>query len=129
MPLPPFVPIVFWYKGVGLCGHAAGASRLPGVFCLSELGARANETNEAAVAENFVGDEFFGADRKLDMKTRRRASVKEVQKLSADAKKAVGSAGGPTYGDAGKRSRPSRRGSRAGSAAGGDRSSPPASLS
>ena len=103
-------------------------SRLPGVFavfCLSELGARANGTNEAAVAENFDGDEFFGVDRKLDIKPRRRASVKEVQKLSADAKKAVGSAGGPTYGADGKRSRSSRRGSRAGSAAGGDRSFPP----
>ncbi len=31
-PCPPFVPIAFWYKGVGLRGHAAGASRLPGVF-------------------------------------------------------------------------------------------------
>ncbi len=56
-----------------------------------------------AVAENFVGDEFFGADRKLDMKARMRASVKEVQKLSADAKKAVGAAGGPTYGASGKK--------------------------
>jgi hypothetical protein len=44
LPLPPFLPIAFWHKGVGLCGHAAGASRLPGVFavfCCSELGARA----------------------------------------------------------------------------------------
>ena len=32
LPLPPFLPIAFWHKGVGLCGHAAGASRLPGVF-------------------------------------------------------------------------------------------------
>jgi len=47
----------------------------------------------AAVAENFDGDEFFGADRKLDMKAMMRASVEEIQKLSADAKKAVGSAG------------------------------------
>jgi hypothetical protein len=44
------------------------------------------------------------------MKTRMRASVKEVQKVSADAKKAVGIAGGPSYGAAGKRSMSSRRG-------------------
>jgi hypothetical protein len=83
----------------------------------------------AADAENFAWDEFFGAERKLDLKDRMRASVKEVQKLSADAKKAVGSAGGPSYGAATKRSRPSKRGARVGSAAGGDRSSPPALLS
>ncbi len=77
----------------------------------------------AAVAENFVGDEFFGADRKLDMKARMRVSVKEVQKLSAYAKKAVGAAGGPTYGASGKRTR--RRGNRARAAGGGDRSLPP----
>jgi hypothetical protein len=59
------------------------------------------------------------------MKARMRASVKEVQKLFADAKKAMGSAGGPSYGAAGKRSRSSRRGARAGSAAGGNRSFPP----
>ena len=52
-----------------------------------------------------------------------RASVKEVQKLSADAKKAVGAAGGPTYGASGKRNR--RRGNRAGASGGGDRSLPP----
>ncbi len=50
----------------------------------------------SAVAENFVGDDFFGADRKLDMMARMRASVKEIQKLSADVKKAVGVAGGPS---------------------------------
>ncbi len=77
----------------------------------------------SAVAENFVGDEFFGADRKLDMKTRIRASVKEAQKLSADAKKAVGVAGGPSYGAPGKRNK--KRGNRAGLALGGDRSFPP----
>ena len=32
----------------------------------------------SAVEENFAGDEFFGADRKLDMKARMKASVKEV---------------------------------------------------
>ena len=65
---------------MGLFRHAVGASRLPGVFAvffLSELGARANEMNEAKGAENFAGDEFFGADRKLDM-ARMRATVKEV---------------------------------------------------
>ncbi len=76
----------------------------------------------AAVAEKFAWDEFFGAERKLDLKDRMRASVKEVLKLSADAKKAVGSAGGPSYEAAWKRSKSSRRGARAGSATGGDRS-------
>jgi hypothetical protein len=59
------------------------------------------------------------------MKAKMRASVKEVQKLSANAKKAVGSAGGPSYGAAGKKSGSATRGARAGSAAGGDRSFPP----
>ncbi len=63
------------------------------------------------------------------MKVRRRASAKEVRELYADAKKAVGSVGGPSYGAAGKRSRSSRRGSRAGSVAGGDRSFPPGFVS
>ncbi len=57
------------------------------------------------------------------MKARMRAFVKEVQKLSADAKKAVGVAGWPSYGASGKRNR--RRGNRVGSAGGGDRSLPP----
>ncbi len=43
------------------------------------------------------------------MKARRRASAKEVLELYADAKKAVGSAGGSSYGAAGKRSMSSRR--------------------
>ena len=52
-----------------------------------------------------------------------RASAKEVQELSADAKKAVGSAGGPLYGaSSGRRTRSSRRASRVGSAARVDRS-------
>jgi hypothetical protein len=72
----------------------------------------------SVVAENFVGDEFFGADRKRGMKTRMRAYVKEVHKLSADVKKAVGVLGGPSYG-AGKRNR--KRGNRAGPS-GSDRS-------
>jgi hypothetical protein len=70
-------------------------------------------------------EEFFGAERKLDRKDRMRASVKEVQKVSGDAKVAVGSGGGPSYGAAAKRSRSSGRGARAGSATGGDRSFPP----
>ncbi len=44
LPLPSFIPIAFWHKGVGLFGHAAGAFRLPGVFAVfyrSELGVRA----------------------------------------------------------------------------------------
>ncbi len=45
--------------------------------------------------ENFIGDDFFGADRKLPLKERMRASIKEVEKLSAQAKVAVGKAGGP----------------------------------
>ncbi len=65
-----------------------------------------NQLNEAAFAlyirhkynkameEDFVGDDFFGADRKLPLKERMRASVKEVRKLSAQVKAAVGNAGG-----------------------------------
>ncbi len=48
MPLPHLFPL-----GMGLCGHADRASRLPGkfaVFCRSELGARAKEMDEAVVA-------------------------------------------------------------------------------
>jgi len=48
-----------------------------------------------AVEENFVGDDFFEADRKLPLKKRMCASVKEVQKLSAQAKADVGNARGP----------------------------------
>jgi hypothetical protein len=77
----------------------------------------------SAVADNFAGDEFFAADRKLDMKARMKASVKEVQKLSADAKKAVGATGGPSFGAGAKRPRPRRR-NRGGGAGDGDRSLP-----
>ncbi len=49
--------------------------------------------------------------------------MKEVKKLSADAMKAVGVAGGPSYGASGKRNM--RRGNRDGSTGGGDRSLPP----
>jgi hypothetical protein len=100
-----------------------------GIYQMNEAGATLYVLHKynATIAENFVKDEFFGADRKLDIKVRMKTSVKEVQKLSADANKAVGSAGGPTYGAAGKRSRSSRRGARSGSVAGGDRSFPPVS--
>ena len=47
------------------------------------------------VVENFLGDEFFGADRSAPMKVHMRTSIKEVHKLSAQAKAAVGTAGGP----------------------------------
>ncbi len=77
----------------------------------------------SAVADNFAGDEFFGADRKLDMKARMKAFVKEVQKLSADAKKAVGATGGPAFGAGARRPWPPRR-NRGGGAGGGDRSLP-----
>ena len=56
-----------------------------------------------AVVENFLGDEFFGADRSAPMKERMRTSVKEVLKLSAQAKAAVGNAGGPFGGRSPKR--------------------------
>ncbi len=74
-----------------------------------------NELHEAAstlyirhiynptVVENFLGDEFFGADRSAPMKERMRTSLKEVQKLSAQAKAAVGNAGGPFGGRTPKR--------------------------
>ncbi len=78
----------------------------------------------SAVADNFAGDEFFGADGKLDMKARMKASVKEIHKLSADAKKAVGATGGPAFGAGAKRPRPPRR-NRGGGDGGGDRSLPP----
>ncbi len=73
-----------------------------------------NELHEAAsamyirhicnpsVVEIFLGDEFFGADRSAPMKKRMRTSVKEVQKLSAQAKATVGNAGGPFGGKAAK---------------------------
>jgi hypothetical protein len=63
-----------------------------------------------AVEENFVGDDFFGADRKLPLKERMRASVKEVQKLSAQAKAAVGVAGGPFSKKAPSRNQPRKGG-------------------
>jgi hypothetical protein len=56
-----------------------------------------------AVVENFLGDEFFGADRSTPFKERMRTSVKEVQKLSSQAKAAVGNAGGPFGGKTAKR--------------------------
>jgi hypothetical protein len=53
--------------------------------------------------DNFLGDEFFGADRAVSMKERMRTSVKEVQKLSQQAKVAVGQAGGTFGGKTAKR--------------------------
>jgi hypothetical protein len=44
--------------------------------------------------DNFPGDEFTGAERKQPLKKRMATSVKEVQKMSAQAQKAVGNAGG-----------------------------------
>jgi hypothetical protein len=52
-------------------------------------------TYNAAVAGDFVGDEFIGAERSLDLRAWMRASVREVRKLSAAALKAVGVTGGP----------------------------------
>ena len=72
------------------------------------LGARCSCDGElVVVARNFAWGEFFGAERKLDLKYKMKASVKEVQKLSADAKKVVGVSGGPSYGAAGERNKKS----------------------
>jgi len=54
--------------------------------------------------DNFVGDEFVGAERKLPLKDMMATSVKEAQKLSAQAKSAVGLAGAPFTGKASRRS-------------------------
>ena len=61
-----------------------------------------------AVVDNFLGDEYAGAERKQPLKERMAASVKEVQKLSQAVKTAVGIAGGPYAGK-------SRKGDRGGS--------------
>jgi hypothetical protein len=53
--------------------------------------------------ENFAGDEIVGAEKKLPLKDMMTSSVKEVQKLSAQAKSAVGLAGGPFTGKAKRR--------------------------
>ena len=47
------------------------------------------------VVDNFLGDEFVGAERKQPLKKRMTTSVKEVHKLTAQALKAVGNARGP----------------------------------
>ena len=47
------------------------------------------------VLDNFLGDEFVDAERKQPLKKGMAISVKEVQKLTAQALKAVGNAGGP----------------------------------
>ncbi len=53
--------------------------------------------------EIFLGDEIFGADRSAPMKERTRISFKKVHKVSAQAKVAVGTAGGPFGGRTPKR--------------------------
>ncbi len=58
--------------------------------------------NQADV-DNFLGDEFVGAERKLPLKDMMATSVKEVKKLSAQAKCAVKIAGGPFSGKSRKR--------------------------
>ncbi len=63
------------------------------------------------------------------MKVRMKASTTEVLELYVDAKMAVGSAGGLSFGAAGKRSMSSRRGSWARLSACGDRSFPPGFVS
>jgi hypothetical protein len=50
------------------------------------------------VFDNFLGDEYVGAERKQPLKERMAASVKEVHKLSHQAKDVVGIAGGPFAG-------------------------------
>ncbi len=98
-----------------------------GLNLLNEVGSALYVLHKynSAVVDNFDGDEFFGAERKLDMKERMRDWVKEVQKLSADAKKAVGATGGPAFSTGRGRGRRSlRRTSRGGAAHGGDRSFP-----
>ncbi len=47
------------------------------------------------VVDNFLGDEFVGAERKQPLKERLATSVKEVRKQTARALKVVGNAGGP----------------------------------
>ena len=76
-----------------------------------------NEFNEAAcalyirhkynqtVVDQFVGDEYFGADRSVVLKERMATAVKEVQKLSVAAKNAVGITGGPYAGKGAKKPR------------------------
>ncbi len=61
-----------------------------------------------AVVDNYLGDKYVGAERKQPLKERMATSVKEVQKLSAQAHKAVGNAGGP-FAKKGRRGR--KRGS------------------
>ncbi len=56
------------------------------------------------VVDNFWGDEFVGAKMKQPLKERMATTVKEVQKPTARALKAVGNAGGP-FGSKRKRTR------------------------
>ena len=68
-----------------------GLNQLHEVGCALYIKYRYNQ----AVVDNFLGDEFVGAERKQPLKERMATSVKEVQKLTAHAMKAVGNAGGP----------------------------------
>ncbi len=65
---------------------------------------------ELAIEEGSIAfvDEFVWAERKQPLKERMATSVKEVQKLPAQAQNAVGNAGGPF-------AKKSRRGKRRGS--------------
>ena len=71
-----------------------GLKQLHEVACALYIRHKYNQ----AVVDNFVGDEYVGSERKLPLKERMATSVKEVQKLSAQAKAAVGVAGGPFTG-------------------------------
>ena len=51
-----------------------------------------------AVLDNFMGDEYVGAERKQPLKERMATSVNGVQKLTAQAKAATGHNGGPFAG-------------------------------
>jgi len=68
-----------------------GLNQLHEVGCALYIKYRYNQT----VVDNLLGDEFIGAERNQPLKERMATSVKEVQKLTAHALKAVGNAGGP----------------------------------
>jgi hypothetical protein len=68
-----------------------GLNQLHAVGCALYIRHKYNQ----AVVDNFLGDEYIRAERKQPLKECMVASVKEVQKLSRQAKAAVGFAGGP----------------------------------
>jgi hypothetical protein len=76
-----------------------GMNQLHEVGCALYIRHRYNQV----VVDNFVGDEFIGAERKQPLKDRVKTSVKEVHKLPARSEAAVGLAGGPFTGKAKKR--------------------------